>query len=469
MVLTEDDKPIRYYSSSLDYNTENAIAARLVKISRQNFGEGIDLDKEISVFEKTNGIYLDKTQKEAVVTAMNKGSCVITGGPGTGKTTIIKCILDLCLSAGLKCSLCAPTGRAAKRLNESTSHEAKTIHRLLELDFSSGRPTYRYNENEPLDTDVVIVDEISMADIYVFNALLRALPERVRLILVGDKDQLPSVSPGNVLADIISTGILNVSYLTEIHRQDANSLIVDNAHRINRGEMPVLRNTSSDFFFDNKESFNDIQQSVVTMVTERLPSFFKLDSKDIQVLAPVKKGTAGVENLNTVLQNAINPNKESVTVNGVEFRVGDKVMHTVNDYSLKWHRGGEQGTGVFNGEIGYVADIIRGELTIEFDDGKIVNYDRASQEHLMLAYCISVHKSQGSEFPVVVLALSSGGSILNRNLLYTAVTRAKNAVVIVGTHKALRNMVYNDYAARRYTLLKELICQALQKLNSMRG
>lgn len=469
ILITEDDKPVRYYSSTIDYNTENGIAARLVRISKQDFGEGIDLDKEIRVFEKTNGIYLDKTQKEAVLTAMNKGSCVITGGPGTGKTTIIKCILDLCLSAGLKCSLCAPTGRAAKRLGESTGHEAKTIHRLLELDFSSDRPTYRYNENEPLDTDVVIVDEISMADIYVFNALLRALPERVRLILVGDKDQLPSVSPGNVLADIISTGILDVSYLTEIHRQDANSLIVDNAHRINRGEMPILRNTSSDFFFDNKESFNDIQQSVVTMVTERLPSFFKLDNKDIQVLAPVKKGLAGVENLNVVLQNALNPNKEGVTVNGVEFRVGDKVMHTVNDYSLKWQRGLEQGTGVFNGEIGYIVDIIRGELTVQFDDGKIVNYDRGSQEHLMLAYCISVHKSQGSEFPVVVLALSSGGSILNRNLLYTAVTRAKNAVVIVGTQKALRNMVFNDYAARRYTLLKELICQALKKLNSIRG
>lgn len=469
LISDEDGNSIRYYSNSLDYNTENGIAARLVKLANQNFGESIDLDKEINVFERTNSLYLDKTQREAVTTAINKGSVVITGGPGTGKTTIIKCILDLCQSAGMKVSLCAPTGRAAKRLAESTDYTAKTIHRLLEMDFSQGHPTYRYNENEPLDTEVVIVDEISMADIYIFNALIRALPEKSRLILVGDKDQLPSVSPGNILADIIETGILPVCYLNEIHRQEANSLIIENAHRINRGEMPVLRNSSNDFFFDNKENFNDIQKAVVTMVTDRLPDFLNISSRDIQVLAPVKKGLAGVENLNSILQNSLNPNKNGVTVNGVEFRVGDKVMHTVNDYSLKWERGSEQGTGIFNGEIGYVIDIVRGCLTVQFDDGKMVQYERASQEHLMLAYAVSVHKSQGSEFPVVVLALSSGGPMLSRNLLYTAVTRAKRAVVIVGTHKALRTMVYNDYHTKRYTLLKELICQNLKKLNSLRG
>lgn len=469
LISDEDGNSIRYYSNSLDYNTENGIAARLVKLANQNFGESIDLDKEINVFERTNSLYLDKTQREAVTTAINKGSVVITGGPGTGKTTIVKCILDLCQSAGMKVSLCAPTGRAAKRLAESTDYTAKTIHRLLEMDFSQGHPTYRYNENEPLDTEVVIVDEISMADIYIFNALIRALPEKSRLILVGDKDQLPSVSPGNILADIIETGILPVCYLNEIHRQEANSLIIENAHRINRGEMPVLRNSSNDFFFDNKENFNDIQKAVVTMVTDRLPDFLNISSRDIQVLAPVKKGLAGVENLNSILQDSLNPNKNGVTVNGVEFRVGDKVMHTVNDYSLKWERGSEQGTGIFNGEIGYVIDIVRGCLTVQFDDGKMVQYERASQEHLMLAYAVSVHKSQGSEFPVVVLALSSCGPMLSRNLLYTAVTRAKRAVVIVGTHKALRTMVYNDYHTKRYTLLKELICQNLKKLNSLRG
>ena len=460
---------VRYYSNSLEYNTENGIASKLVKIANYDFGENLNLDKEISIFERANDIYLDKTQKEAVVTAMNKGSVVITGGPGTGKTTIVKCILDLCLSSGMKVSLCAPTGRAAKRLAESTDFKAKTIHRLLEMDFSEGHPTYRFNDKEPLDTEVVIVDEISMADVYIFNALLKALPENARLILVGDKDQLPSVSPGNVLADIIESGILPVCYLSEIHRQDANSLIVENAHRINRGEMPILRNSSNDFFFDNKEGFHAVQSAVVSMVTERLPSFLDVTPRDIQVLAPVKKGLTGVENLNSILQNALNPRSDGITVNGVEFRVGDKVMHTVNDYSLKWSRGGEEGTGVFNGEIGYVIDSVRGCLTVLFDDGKVVQYERSSQEHLMLAYAVSVHKSQGSEFPVVVLALANGGPMLSRNLLYTAVTRAKKAVVLVGTQKAIKIMVNNDMPTKRYTLLKELICQNLKKLKLLRG
>ena len=470
MVIHDDDgENVRYYSNSLDYNTENGIAARLVRLANHNFGEEMDLEKEISIFERANSLYLDKTQKEAVTTAINKGSVVITGGPGTGKTTIVKCILDLCTSAGMKVSLCAPTGRAAKRLAESTDYTAKTIHRLLEMDFSTGRPTYRYNESEPLDTEVVIVDEISMADIYIFNALIRALPEGARLILVGDKDQLPSVSPGNILADIIETGILPVCYLNQIHRQEANSLIIENAHRINRGEMPLLRNSSNDFFFDNKEGYLEVQKAVVTMVTERLPSFLNVSPKDIQVLAPVKKGLSGVETLNELLQDALNPNKEGLKINGTEFRVGDKVMHTVNDYSLKWERGSEQGSGVFNGEIGYVTDVVRGCLTVLFDDGKMVQYERSSQEHLMLAYAVSVHKSQGSEFPVVVLALSNGGPMLSRNLLYTAVTRAKRAVVIVGTHKALRTMVFNDHHAKRYTLLKELICQNQRKIKLIRG
>ena len=470
MLLTQENgEDVRYYSSSMDFNTENAIAGRLVKLANHNFGDNVSLDEEINAFERSHSLYLDKTQREAVTTSLNKGSAVITGGPGTGKTTIVKCILELSLRAGMKVSLCAPTGRAAKRLQESTDYEASTIHRLLGMEFNEGRPVFTYNEGHPLDTEVVIVDEISMADIYVFNALLRALPPTARLILVGDKDQLPSVSPGNVLADIIESGIMPVSYLTEIHRQEANSLIIENAHRINRGEMPLLRNSSKDFFFDNKESYEGVLKAVVTMVTERLPSFLNISSKDIQVLAPTKKGLTGVENVNIVLQEALNPNTEKVTINGTDFKVGDKVMHTVNDYSLKWTRGSEEGQGIFNGEIGYVADLVRGCLVVKFDDGKLVEYDRATQEHLMLAYCVSVHKSQGSEFPVVVLALTGGGPLHTRNLLYTAVTRAKQVVVIVGTHKALRNMVMNDYHAKRYTLLKELIWQTQKKLLLMKG
>ena len=470
MLLTQENgENVRYYSSSMDFNTENAIAGRLVKLANHNFGDKVNLDEEINAFERSHALYLDKTQREAVTTSLNKGSAVITGGPGTGKTTIVKCILELSLRAGMKVSLCAPTGRAAKRLQESTDYEASTIHRLLGMEFNEGRPVFTYNEGHPLDTEVVIVDEISMADIYVFNALLRALPPTARLILVGDKDQLPSVSPGNVLADIIESGIMPVSYLTEIHRQEANSLIIENAHRINRGEMPLLRNSSKDFFFDNKESYEGVLKAVVTMVTERLPSFLNISSKDIQVLAPTKKGLTGVENVNIVLQEALNPNTEKVTINGTDFKVGDKVMHTVNDYSLKWTRGSEEGQGIFNGEIGYVVDVVRGCLVVKFDDGKLVEYDRATQEHLMLAYCVSVHKSQGSEFPVVVLALTGGGPLHTRNLLYTAVTRAKQVVVIVGTHKALRNMVMNDYHAKRYTLLKELIWQTQRKLLLMKG
>lgn len=469
MLIEEGEEMVRYYSSSLDFNTENSISVRLLKLINYDFQTPVNLNDEISSFEKMNSLYLDPTQREAVLTALNKGSVVITGGPGTGKTTIIKCILNLCLSAGMKVSLSAPTGRAAKRLSEATEYPASTIHRLLEMDFSEGHPTYKYNESQPLDTNVVIVDEISMADIYIFNALLRALPLGARLILVGDKDQLPSVSPGNVLADIIETGILPVTYLNEIHRQDANSLIVENAHRINHGDMPLLRNTSKDFFFDNKDNYESVIKSVISMVTERLPSFLNISSKDIQVLAPVKKGLSGVENLNVLLQDALNPNKESIKINGVEFRVGDKVMHTVNDYSLKWERVDEQGTGVFNGEIGYVVDVIRGCLVVRFEDGKRVVYERSAQEHLMLAYCVSVHKSQGSEFPVVVLVLTNGGPMLSRNLLYTAVTRAKQAVVIIGTQKALRQMVYNNHHAKRYTLLKELIWQNQKKLLLFRG
>ncbi len=469
LLPNEKGENVRFYSSLMDFNTENAIAGRLVKLNAQNFREKVDLLEEINAFEKAHSLYLDKTQREAVMTALNKGSAVITGGPGTGKTTIVKCILELSLRAGMKVALCAPTGRAAKRLSESTDYPASTIHRLLGMEFKEGRPVFSYNESTPLDNNVVIVDEISMADIYIFNALLRALPLNCRLILVGDKDQLPSVSPGNVLADVIESGIMPVSYLTEIHRQEANSLIIENAHRINRGEMPVLRNSSKDFFFDRKENYEGSLKSVVTMVTERLPSFLNVTSKDIQVLAPVKKGMTGVENLNLVLQDALNPNKEGITINGTEFRVGDKVMHIVNDYTLKWTKGEEKGEGIFNGEIGYIVDIVRGCVVVKFDDGKLVEYERSSQEHLMLAYCVSVHKSQGSEFPVVVLALTSGGPMLTRNLLYTAVTRAKQVVVIVGAQNALYRMVMNDYHAKRYTLLKELIWQTQKKLELIKG
>ena len=423
-----------------------------------------DADKEIAAYEKTHRIILDEKQKEAVRTALTSGVSVITGGPGTGKTTIIECLMELADARGMECALCAPTGRAAKRLAETTGRNAQTIHRLIGMDISSGKPVYRMNESNPLSADIIVVDEISMADVYIFNALLKAVKPSAKVVLVGDKDQLPSVSPGNVLADIIASDLTPVTYLTEIYRQDADSLIVVNAHRINEGKMPTIRNNSKDFFYINKQAPESIVSDVVSLVTERLPKYFHITPADIQVLAPMKKGPTGVEVLNRELQASLNPTGKETVIGGVTFRDGDKVMHTVNNYDLEWRRGTEEGTGVFNGDVGTIKDIVRGELIVEFDDGRIVEYDRASQEDLMLAYAVSVHKSQGSEFPAVILALGGGsGMLFNRNLLYTAVTRAKNVVVIVGPESALRKAVANNYTVKRYTLLKELICATLSK------
>lgn len=465
-VEREDGEAVPFYSLATEYNSEKSIAAKLVRLIREcpSAADCSDSASEIASYEKTHGIILDEKQKAAVSTAMASGVSVITGGPGTGKTTIIKCLMELADARGMECALCAPTGRAAKRLAETTGRNAQTIHRLIGMDISSGKPVYRMNESNPLSADIIVVDEISMADVYIFNALLKAVKPSAKVVLVGDKDQLPSVSPGNVLADIIASDLTPVTYLTEIYRQDADSLIVVNAHRINEGKMPTIRNSSKDFFYINKQAPESIVSDVVSLVTERLPKYFHITPADIQVLAPMKKGPTGVEVLNRELQASLNPTGKETVIGGVTFRDGDKVMHTVNNYDLEWRRGTEEGTGVFNGDVGTIKDIVRGELIVEFDDGRIVEYDRASQEDLMLAYAVSVHKSQGSEFPAVILALGGGsGMLFNRNLLYTAVTRAKNVVVIVGPESALRKAVANNYTVKRYTLLKELICATLSK------
>lgn len=465
-VEREDGEAVPFYSLATEYNSEKSIAAKLVRLIREcpSAADCSDSASEIASYEKTHGIILDEKQKAAVSTAMASGVSVITGGPGTGKTTIIKCLMELADARGMECALCAPTGRAAKRLAETTGRNAQTIHRLIGMDISSGKPVYRMNESNPLSADIIVVDEISMADVYIFNALLKAVKPSAKVVLVGDKDQLPSVSPGNVLADIIASDLTPVTYLTEIYRQDADSLIVVNAHRINEGKMPTIRNSSKDFFYINKQAPESIVSDVVSLVTERLPKYFHITPAGIQVLAPMKKGPTGVEVLNRELQASLNPTGKETVIGGVTFRDGDKVMHTVNNYDLEWRRGTEEGTGVFNGDVGTIKDIVRGELIVEFDDGRIVEYDRASQEDLMLAYAVSVHKSQGSEFPAVILALGGGsGMLFNRNLLYTAVTRAKNVVVIVGPESALRKAVANNYTVKRYTLLKELICATLSK------
>jgi len=460
----EDGKEGSAWALASNYNMENSIAVRLLKLNNEAQDLNIDIGGELDRYENENGIRLHEKQREAVSLAINKGVIVLTGGPGTGKTTIIKCILDLMTARRLKVLLAAPTGRAGKRLNEACGIDAKTIHRLLGMEFSTGKPVFKFTELNPLECDAVIVDEISMADIYIFNALLRAIPAGARLILVGDKDQLPSVSAGNILSDIIESAAIPVTALTEIYRQSADSLIIVNAHRINRGELPVVDNSSRDFFVTNSDGGEGQAETVISLLTGRLPDYFGYSPKEIQVLSPIKRSAAGVEALNIKIQKILNPSGKEVLINNVAFRVGDKVMQTVNNYDLSWEKGNERGEGVFNGDVGYITCIEKGAIEVEFEDGRMVVYDNDEREELILAYAVTVHKSQGSEFRAVILSLShSGGFLNNRNLLYTAVTRAKETVVIVGPAGILKKMVYNNYIARRYSLLKEFIWESQRK------
>lgn len=454
-------------SLSLNYYAENAIASRLIALKNGFSPLQIDVESEISQYERSAGITLHEKQKDAIRSTVNSGVTVITGGPGTGKTTIINCITALFKQKGLKVALTAPTGRASKRMSEATGEEAKTLHRLLNV-LSEDMPT----QINPIDFDVVIVDEISMADIYIFNTLLKAMPAGARLIVVGDKDQLPSVSCGNILADVIGSKRFNTVFLTEIYRQAKESMIIVNAHRINNGEMPVTKR-DGDFLIDAKSDGRDIMDSVLSMVKTRIPNYLHLDSRDIQVLSPMKKGYVGVESLNTRLQEELNPNGKEFKRGLSTFRVGDKVMQTVNNYNLEWERRGycaEKGKGVFNGDIGYVESAFDNAMTVEFDDGKVCRYVGGEIDELMLAYCISVHKSQGCEFPVAIIVVSSGAfTIMTRNLLYTAVTRAKELAVIVGDSENISKMIKNNYTAKRYSMLKALLDKAEGKYKKLWG
>ena len=459
------------------YFVESAVAQKLALLSVGASQNQIDVSKDIEHFEKINKIQFDSSQKDAILCSIKNGVSLITGGPGTGKTTIIKCIMTILGQQKNKIMLLAPTGRAAKRLSESTGREAKTIHRGLEVDFRNEQSRFVHNESNLLDVNVVIVDEVSMVDVMLMNALLKALPRDCKLILVGDKDQLPSVGAGNVLDDIIKSGIINVSYLTKIFRQDENSLIITNAHLINDGEMPKLDNSSNDFFFDQKVELFDIKETIVDMVTKRIPKFAKLDTAKIQVLAPLKAGVCGIENLNRCLQDVINPSsalKIEEVVGSQIFREGDKVMQMSNNYDLTWiKRDGvlyEEGAGVFNGDIGYIYKIDRGtgETIVWFEDGRECVYPRTELFQLSLAYAVTIHKSQGSEFDVVVIPIIAGtGLILTRNLIYTAVTRAKKMVVLVGEKKNLNRMIKNVYTVQRYTMLKDFLISADKKAKEM--
>ena len=441
------------------HEAETDAAFRLTRLLRsfEGGGEAGLAERAIAEVEEGEAMRLCDEQREAVEAVEREGVLIITGGPGTGKTTTLKCILHLLDELG-GAELCAPTGRAAKRMSEATGRPARTIHRLLEYAGEEGR--FLRNEQEPLDCAAVVVDEMSMVDIFLFRALLRALRPGTRLVMVGDKDQLPSVGAGNVLKDMLESGAVPSVTLTEVFRQAASSMIVRNAHRINRGEYPEVRTRDTDFFLERKESMRAAVDSVVQLVTTRLPRYLGVDPlRGIQVMAPMKRMDAGVYALNAVLQQAINPpapGKRELRRGETVFREGDKVMQVKNNYDMGWTRGMEHGLGVFNGDIGYIAaaDPHNEELTVAFDDGREALYALADLEELELAYCMSVHKSQGSEFDCVVLPLVSGPRLLmTRNLLYTAVTRARRLVVVVGREACMRAMVDNNYIDRRFSAL----------------
>ena len=453
------------------YYCELGVTNKIITLSIENFQTiNTDVLFEIESFEKRYNIKFAQAQKEAIIGAFNNGIEIITGGPGTGKTTIIKCIIEIYENSGMKVLLAAPTGRAAKRMSESTGREAKTIHRLLEMGVSDDENSFfGKGEGEPLEGDVIIIDEASMIDIMLMNSLLKAIRLGSRVIIVGDVDQLPSVGPGNVLRDLINSNFINVVRLNEIFRQGKESMIIVNAHKINSGELPYLNKKDGDFFFDSRENIDDILKTIIDLINRRLPNFNSKWNKvkDIQILSPTRKGVLGVENLNNELQKILNPpsnHKKEKNVREMIFREGDKVMQIKNNYSLKWTRisgiGDEEGVGVFNGDMGFIESINedKSTLTVIFDDERRVVYEFAFLDELELAYAITVHKSQGSEFKVVITPVFMGSAFLmNRNILYTGITRAKELVVVVGSQKALKYMVTNTNNVERYSSLKERI------------
>jgi len=469
MIFVEKQYPDRVYSEEM-LRAERYIARKLAVLNQKRDDYWVkELDILIKDYESEHGVFLDSIQKEAVKCALTNRVCIITGGPGTGKTTIIRTLIEILNGKGLSVVLAAPTGRAAKRVSETSGYEARTIHRLLEVGYSiedNEKPYFMRNEDNPLLADVIIIDEASMIDIVMMEALMRAFPWEAGLILVGDSDQLPSVGPGKVLSDIIESKAFPVVKLKTIFRQTEESNIITNAHLINQGNMPAVNEEEGDFFFIPRLNGKDVINCIIDLYTNHIPERFGIDPKDIQVISPMRKGDTGVWNLNSVLQQILNPEREDKPqklFGNTIFRLGDRVMQIRNDYALPWTMIDKDGTvseglGVYNGDMGIIIDIdLKSELvTVRFDDNRICEYRFDRLENLEHAFAATVHKSQGTEFPAVIIPLLGvPKSLACRNLLYTAVTRARKLVVLVGSPAIMEEMIKNTNERERYSGLKE--------------
>ena len=481
IIMKQCGEQVQIYAASFYYMEANA-AAMLRGLNITYDVADVEIEQRIHKIEKKTGMQLDEHQVQAVKEAVRNGLLVITGGPGTGKTTTINTIIRYFEMEGMDIFLAAPTGRAAKRMSETTGFEARTIHRMLELNGGmEGSAGFERNETNPLETDVVIIDEMSMVDITLMNSLLKAVAAGTRLILVGDINQLPSVGPGSVLKDIIESGACNVVMLTKIFRQASTSDIIVNAHKINRGEEVTLDNKSMDFFFLKRYEADIIINVVLQLVKQKLPKFVDATPYDIQVLTPMRKGLLGVDRLNGILQRYLNPpdkSKREKEHGDMVFREGDKVMQTKNNYQLEWEittKFGltvDKGMGIFNGDMGIIVEIndFAETMTVEFDEGRKVEYSFKLLDELELAYAITIHKSQGSEYPAVVIPLLNGPSMLmNRNLLYTAVTRARKCVTLVGNEATFFQMVRNTSQQKRYSGLCDRLKEQSMEADMVRS
>lgn len=457
-----NDIKIYLYSYAL---AETNVAAKLIDLASYE-DEKIDydnLDEIVSERLKYSKIDLSKEQIQSVYMAIKNNILVLTGGPGTGKTTTLSFIIEIFESIGKKVKLCAPTGKASKRMSQATGKDASTIHRLLDMgyNYDLDEAVFAKNEDEPILADVIIVDETSMVDILLMNNLLTAIKKGTHLILVGDKDQLPSVGAGNVLKDIISSELIPCMTLNKIFRQAMKSHIIVNAHRINSGQMPLINDKDNDFFIMNRDNSDDIQELIIDLITKRLPQYYNIMPKDIQIITPMKKRDIGTQNINKILQEALNPKSPLKNEYATKFKIyreNDRVIHIKNNYEKEWNDGKESGTGIFNGDTGTIECINNSQkiLTVLFDDGKKANYDFEELDELEHSFALTVHKSQGSEYPCIILPIHQvAPMLLTRKILYTAITRAKKLLIIIATNKTIKKMVENVYEEERNSTLSE--------------